>query len=414
MAFNLPIQMPYPLYLALKQLFPSGRGISIFALLAIIGVTLGVTMLVVIQSIMNGFGAEFRQNLQQTTGDIRVMNGGIIFEPAALLQELEAYEEVEAAIPYAEGVVMLQHDYRPEFPLVHGYDVLARESVIPIEDFILPPATLADLDDDRVFLGSGLARSIAARPGDYVEVYTPLMLDRLKRDEVLLPREFEVAGIVESGHYPVDSRIMVVTLRTMQELYGLGDGVHGIALKAAPGVDIDELGRRLDDELLPPLFAMTWIDQHSQHLFVLAFEKVAMFFVNFVTILVAAFSIAIALSTSVLRKTREIGLLGAMGAGRPGVASVFTLQGLIVGHVGFFQGLVLAVILLHYRTPIVRLVLDEATVLRFYNFLEFPVQFTLSDVLVIYLMTVGLATAAGLVPALLAASKRPADALRSE
>ncbi|MGF1451863.1 MAG: ABC transporter permease [Opitutales bacterium] len=403
--------MPYPLYLALKQMFPSGRGISVFAALAILGVTLGVMVLVVIQSIMNGFGAEFRTKLRETSGDIRILNNGIIAEPDALVEQLLAFDDVETAVPYAEGIVMMQHANRPEFPVIHGFDVLAEKPALPLERY-LTEGELTDLDDGRTILGNSLAVAVDARPGDYVEVYTPLMLDRLKRDEVLLPREFEVSGIFRSGHYQVDSRTMIITLRAMQELYGLGDGVHGIIVNVKPGVDEARFANRLNDTLEPPLRAITWMDQHSQHLFVLAFEKVAMYFVNLVTVLVAAFSIAIALYTSVLRKTREIGLLGAMGARRPGIAGIYTLQGLIVGNCGALLGFGAALLLLNYRLAVVRLIFDEATLLRFYNFLEFPVKYSANDFLVIYLLTVGLATLAGLVPALVAASRRPAEALR--
>ena len=405
--------MPYPLYLALKQMFPTGRGISVFTLLAVLGVTLGVMVLVVVQSVMNGFGAEIREKLQQTNGDVRIVSLELIDNAEALVAELEARPEVASAVPYAEGVVMMQHASRPEFPVIHGYDVLAEEPVLPLRDYLIS-GDLADLDDDRVVLGRGLAAKLRAAPGDYVEIYTPLMLERLNRDEVLLPREFEVAGIFESGYNAVDSSTVVVTLRAMQELYGLGRTVHGIAVDLVPGADVEAVALRWNETLAAPLRARTWLDAHSEFLFVLAFEKSAMYIINFVIVLVAAFAIAVALYTSVLRKTREIGLLGAMGARRWPLASVFTLQGLIVGNLGAVLGFGAGLLLLTFREPFVRLFIDEATLIRFYNFLELPVRYQALDFAVIYALTVGLATLAGLVPAFVAASQRPAEALRAD
>ncbi len=405
--------MPASLYLALKQLFPSGRGVSVFALLAIVGVALGVMVLVVVQSVMSGFGAEIRSKLQATSGDIRVVNGGIIDDPERLIAELRARPEVAAVVPYAEGIVMLQHESRPEFPMIHGYDVLAPIPVLPLEDFLLSGRP-EDLDDGRTFLGRGLAAALLARPDSVVEVFTPLMLEALNRDTVLLPREFEVAGIFESGYHAVDVRTMVVTLRAMQDLYGLGDGVHGIALNLKPGFEPALVARDLNAVLLAPLRATTWMDQHSQFLFVLAFEKGAMFFVNLAIVLVASFCISIALYSTVLRKVREIGLLGAMGARRGLITSIYVWQGLVVGNTGALVGFSAAFTLLYFRRGIVELVLDQATILTFYNFLEFPVRYQIADLVMVYLMTLTLATLAGFIPALFASSRRPADALRAE
>lgn len=410
--------MPYFVYLALKQLFPTGRKVSVFAVLSVLGVTLGVMVLLVVQSVMNGFGSQLREKLNQTTGDIRIVNGGVIYQPWLLVDQLQAKPEVAHAVAYAEGIVLLQHDNRPSFPLIHGIDVTAPQQVLPLDEFLQGGATLADLDDERVFLGSSLAQSVQARPGDYIDVYTPLLLEKLKRDEVLLPRELEVAGIFESGRNEVDSNTIIVTLRTMQELYGLDQAAHGVALKLKPGTDVESFALQLNQELTPPLRAFTWLDTHQQFLFILVFEKAAMFILNLVIVLVAAFCVAVALYTAVLRKTREIGLLNALG-GRPrAIASIYCLEGFIVGNLGTVLGFACGLTLLHFREPLVRTVLriteSEALFVRFYNFLSFPVQYSTSDFLFIYGFTIVLTTLAGLVPAWIAARQNPAEALRYE
>ena len=139
--------------------------------------------------------------------------------------EVAALPEVLALAPYAEGVVLLQYGNKPSF-LIRGIDPVAEERVLPIRRFITT-GDLDDFDDEGVFLGDGLAASLGVVPGERVEVFTPLMLERLKENEVLLPREFEVIGLFRTRSPTVDSRMMICTLRVMQELYGLGDSVHG-------------------------------------------------------------------------------------------------------------------------------------------------------------------------------------------
>jgi lipoprotein-releasing system permease protein len=410
--------MPLALYLALKQLFPSGRRASVFALMALMGVTLGVTTLVVVQSVMNGFSGEIRDNLNQTSGDIRVEAPGPIAHVQPLLELLRDQPEVALAEGYAEGIVMLQFENRPAFPAVRGLDLMQPEHVTPIGEHLLE-GTLEALDDERVIMGSGLARQLGVRTGDVVDIYTPLMLERMKQDEVLLPREFEVIGLLETGYGEIDQNTLVVSLRTLQDLYGLDRAVHGVMVKLKSGEDPESVALDWNRTLLDSgLVAYTWMDAHESFLFVLAFEKTAMFVLNLIIVVVSAFCIAVALYTSVVRKTREIGLLGAMGAGPRTVAAIYCLQGLIVGLAGSLLGFLCSWALLSYREPALRWLLrvteKEAVFIRFYHFLRFPVRFEWNDFLLVFVFTVTLTTVAALLPAWLAAKQKPAEALRHE
>lgn len=155
---------------------------------------------------------------------------------------------------------MLQHANRPQFPMIRGIDSIAEQAVIPLQDF-LTYGSLDDFDDAGVFLGEGLARTLKAGPGSVVEVFTPLMLERLKADEVLLPREFTVIGLFRTGSPQVDGNTMISTLRVMQELYGLEDGVHGLTLKLRPQVNADLYCSDLQAEVLRPgLRAISWLE----------------------------------------------------------------------------------------------------------------------------------------------------------
>jgi lipoprotein-releasing system permease protein len=410
--------MPWYIYHALKQLFPSGRFFSFFSLMSIVGVMLGVCVLVIVQSVMNGFGEGIRSRLVETQGDIRIRSNEVVYDWEAQAKLLQAEDYVIGVAPFAEGVVMLQHENRPQFPMIRGIDPIAEEDVIPLKKF-LTFGDLDDFDDDGVFLGEGLAQTLQAGPGSVVEVFTPLMLERLKEDEVLLPREFTVIGLFRTGSPQVDGNTMISTLRVMQELYGLEDGVHGLVLKLRPGVEADKFADELDERVLRPgLRAISWIDSNREFLFVIDQEKLVISFIIIFIILVASFSIAIALMMAVLRKTREIGLLVAMG-GRPHqVAYSFCFQGFVIGTIGTGVGIVLAIVCLYYRTPILAaygwVTNSQVNFLGQYDVYEIPVHYLMSDFVVVTSFAVLISTLAGLLPALRAARLKPADALRSE
>tara|TARA_B100001057_G_scaffold206105_1_gene206820 strand:- start:1069 stop:2328 length:1260 start_codon:yes stop_codon:yes gene_type:complete len=410
--------MPWYLYHALKQLFPTGRLFSFFSLMSIMGVMLGVCVLIIVQSVMNGFGEGIRHRLTQTQGDIRIRSDEVIYDWEDVLETLEKQDNILAAAPFAEGVIMLQHENRPQFPFVRGIDPLVQEEVLPIGKF-LTIGNREDFDDECVFLGEGLAYSLKAGPGSVVEVFTPLMLEALKRDEILLPREFKVAGLFRTGSPQVDGNTMITTLRVMQELYGLENGVHGIALKLRPGIDAYGYSADLGEDVLRSgLQAVSWIESNEDFLFVIEQEKRVISFIIIFIILVASFSIAISLMMAVMRKTREIGLLVAMG-GRPHqVAFSFCFQGFFIGLVGTIIGILMALVCLNYRSEILSAYADitntQTNFLGQYDVYDIPVHYLASDFITVTCFALAISTLAGLIPALRAARLKPADALRGE
>lgn len=410
--------MPWYLYHALKQLFPSGRFFSFFSLMSILGVTLGVWVLILVQSVMNGFGEGIRQRLTETQGDIRIQSSEVVYDWEAVLGTLREQDAIIGAAPFAEGVVMLQHKNRPQFPFVRGIEPWSESDVVPLEQF-LTIGSMEAFDDSGVFLGEGLAYALKAGPGDTVEVFTPLMLEALKEDEVWLPRSFEVVGLFRTGSPQVDGNTMITTLRVMQELYGLGDGVHGLVLRLRPGADAYETGIDLEREILRPgLEAVSWLESNRDFLFVIEQEKRVISFIIIFIILVASFSIAIALMMAVIRKTREIGLLVAMGARPHQVAYSFCFQGFVIGLVGTVSGILMAMTSLYYRREILaayaKVTNTQVNFLGQYDVYEIPVHYLASDFVAVTTLALIISTLAGLLPALRAARLKPADALRSE
>ena len=409
--------MSWPLYLALKQLFPTGRRFPFFTFISILGVALGVALLIVSISVMGGFGREIRNMIVNTQGEVQVRSFGLMEDPQVVMKTIEGVKGVVASTPFAEGVVLLQHENKPAFPAIQGVDMRRVEGVVPLKRYIVK-GSFEDLDDDRVILSSQLAETIGARLGSKVSIYSPLLLEKLKADEILMPRELEVCGIFEIGHQQLDSSVVIVTLRTMQELYGLGRAVHGVNVKLAEGVDPDRVAHAINQALPVDGVAHSWMDVNHEFLFILQLEKNMIFFLLLFIIVVAAFSVASSLLIAVVRKTREIGLLGALGATPKQVAACFCFQGMVIGAAGTTLGLAMGFIVVHFRNDIVagftRLTDSKEALERFYQFSNLPAYLSGGDLALIVSSALIVSTLAGLLPAWRAAKLKPVEALRSE
>lgn len=410
--------MPWSIYLALKQLFPTGR-VSFFTLISFLGVGLGVALMLVSTSVMGGFGHQIQRMIIDTQGEIQI-HARVPFDGAkavAVEQILKGSSGVEAFAPYAAGVVMLEKDSKPAFPAIHGFNYEQMRRVIPLERY-LTNGSLDDLDDDSIILSSILANSLGVRVGDKVSVYSPLMMERIKRNEVLLPREVRVAGIFHIGHQQLDSSTVLCSLRLMQDLYGLRQSFHGYNVRLKPGTDIEATATALNNDLPLGTSALTWFESNADFQAVLSFERNMIFFLLTFIIIVAAFSITSSLLMSVVRKTREIGLLGAMGGRARDVAVCFCTQGLVIGAGGTVLGLAMGYILLHFRNNVVQLIakftMGQEAFERFYQFSSLPAYTQSKDVIIIVVFSLLASMLAGLIPAWRAAKLKPVEALRSE
>jgi len=289
----------------------------------------------------------------------------------------------------------------------------------PLNRFIRV-GSLNELDDDTVILSSQLAYSLGVQIGSKVTISSPLLIERLKNDEVFLPRELVVVGIFEIGHQQLDSNTVLVTLRRMQDLYGLGGAVHGLNVKIAEKLDADVMAARINAVLpaQPETLARSWIEANSEFLFVLQMEKNLVSILLLFIILVASFSIMSSLLTTVVRKTREIGLLGALGGGPRQIAACFCVQGFLIGLIGTASGLALGFGFLQVRNDLLllftKLTGSQETLERFYQFSKVPAHMETADLIVIILGTIVISTVAGIFPAWRASRLKPVEALRNE
>jgi lipoprotein-releasing system permease protein len=411
--------MPWYLYLALKQLFPTGKRLTFFTVISVLGVAAGVWLLVVVTGVMGGFGYKYRGLIVETQGDIQVRAHSLVQQPAVVMKHLAGVPGVAASTPYAEGIVMLSNGDKPSFPGIQGIDLNHVESVLPLRKHVVF-GSMDELDDDTVILSAGLAQSIGAGLGTKVDVVSPATLESMKQDEVLLPTELTVVGIFEIGHQQLDSSVAIVTLRRMQDLYDLGRSVHGFNVKLAPDEEVVAAAKRINASFPPMsgLTARTWMEANAGFLFALQMEKIMVTLMVSFVVLIAMFLVTALLLIAVVRKTREIGLLGALGASPWQTAAGFCLQGLVVGTLGTLAGVGVGFLTLGNIDTIFR-TLGRVTgsweeMVAIYQFTQVPAHITAGEVVMIGGYAILAATIAGFIAAWRAARLKPVEALRSE
>ncbi len=405
--------MPWTLQLALRQLFPPGRVFPAFAGVSILGVGLGVCALLVVQTVMNGFGEEHRLRIRESYGDIRIFSSTSIERPEALAKSLATDPAVVSSTPYAEGPALARANDFSSVAFVRGVDPADRD--LPARRYVVD-GSLADLDDGRVVLGAGLARQLRVRVGDTIDLWSPSLAERAERGRAPLPAELQVCAIIRTGFTEIDERAALIPLRRFRELWSMGDRAHGLILRLREPAEAEWTAARLETAY-PAGRYIPWQAEKRNLLEAIRFEKTMLFFLMFIITLVASFSIGSSLFSSVIRRSREIGVLAALGARPSSIAAVFTAQGVFIGLLGTLLGFGLTFAILGGRDTILRTINslfgDGDMVGQMYQFSAVPLHYDASDFALAAVFTLITTALAGLVPALWAARRRPIDAMRN-
>jgi lipoprotein-releasing system permease protein len=423
----------FSLFLALRYLKPKRTFLSIITLVSILGVTLGVMVLILVISVMTGFERELTRKVVGFDAHLMVSNSGVMDDWPEVMRQVSANKEVTAVAPFVQGPVLVEFQNRRMAPKIRGIDPDLEGKVTNIRDFII--AGSFDLDGDKAVLGSELARTLGATVGDKINIYSPgnlnEILEELNRIEkagdkasaaalkqMILPTELEVTGIFESGRYLYDSEFVLVPLHIGQEIYNLGGGAHGLAVKTLDPFMAQQVKDKLNDALTPPVMALTWIDLNKQLFDAIRMERNVMFFLLLFIILVAAFGIMNTLITVTVQKTREIGIMKALGARTIQIIGVFLAQGVVVGVFGTLTGLLTGITLVQYRNQVSDWLASTLGIEVFprsiYQFSEIPAEVIPGDVAIICISAFIICSLAALIPAWFAARLDPVKALRYE
>lgn len=423
----------FSLFLALRYLKPKRTFLSIITLISILGVTLGVMVLILVISVMTGFEQELQQKVIGFDAHIVVSNGAVLDNWTSMQEEIHKIPGVEAVAPFALGPVLVQHENRRMAPKIRGIDPDKEREITDIKKHIIDGHY--DLDGEKTVIGSELARQLNAKIGDKITVFSPSNMDdvlneleRIEKDkgtadasalrQMILPLELEVTGIFESGRYLYDSEFLIVPLHIGQEVYDLGGSVHGLAIRTSDPFKAEEIKKTLNQMLGESAFAQTWIDMNKQIFDAIRTERSVMFFILMFIILVAAFGIMNTLITVTVQKTREIGIMKALGAQTFQIISVFLSQGVVIGFFGTLTGLLTGITLVQYRNQLREWLYTTFHINVFpadiYQFNDIPAKIVPSDVALICICAFLICATAALIPAYFAARLDPVKALRYE
>lgn len=434
--------MNFPLLIAWSHLRSRRQdaGISMIAVLSVLGVTLGVQMLIIVLSVMAGFEFDLRDKILGSNAHLVVLEyGGPIEDPKTVVDKVEKVDGVVAAAPFVYTEVMLRSAYATSGGILKGIDPVESPDVTDIaQDLKIGPKGPLVTPDDKKFvleklakpeaavaqdvgdteelpgmlLGEGLAETLKVYPGDRVWVINPIG-GGMGPFGMPVPttRTFRVAGIFYTGMYEYDTKWSYVTIPDAQAFLSLDGDVTGVEAR----VDMDRLyevgdiSAAIEETLTYPYFTRNWLQMNAALFSALKLEKYVMGLILAQIITVAAVGIVTNLIVMVITRAREISILKAMGASRRAIQLIFVLEGVIVGVVGTCLGTVLGLagcaLLDRYEFP-----LDT----NVYYLDSLPVVVEPQSVVTVVIGALVTCFLATLYPAWRAASIDPVEGLRYE
>ncbi|HSU57221.1 MAG TPA: ABC transporter permease [Candidatus Dormibacteraeota bacterium] len=423
-------RLPFELLLALRYLRPKRTFVSVITLISVLGVSLGVAVLIIVISVMSGFDKKLRDEILGFNTHLKVVEAGRVMSNwQKVAQQVSSDPRITAVGPFVLERILLETEpqsgsKQADAPYLRGIIPKLETNLTVLPERIIDGKF--DVSDRGLLVGVEFARNMNLQVGDRVNVYSPSDLNRMRQQaekggggtNAYVPPEFEVRGIFDVGYYEYNVSVVVASLRDAQDLYELSNSVHGLLVMLKDPYQAPQVARVLADKLGPSYRVITWMQENANILNALIVEKNVMFYILFFIMIVAALCILSALITFVVQKTREIGMLKALGATDLQVAGLFLSQSALIGAVGDLLGYGLGMLALSYRNEFLHL-LDRLFGFQLfpssiYGFSDLPALIIGPDILLICGSAWLICVLGGVIPAWRAGRLKPVEALRYE
>ena len=429
------MKVPFSLFLAFRYLKPKRTSVSVITALSVLGVTLGITVLIVVISVMTGFDRSLQRAILGFQPHLRVDTDGVMTNWREVMPLVNSVPGVTATAPYVQGPVLLRHDGRVKPAEMRGIDPELEGKILPLKDHVTGSL---EMPSDTAIVGGALAAELGISIGDEVTIFAPGnmsgLIDEIQREndnpnekpktlrdlkeDFVIPQPVKVTGIFNSGMNSFDANFILVPLSNAQELYDLKDGIHGLSVETSDVRTVTAIKKKIDDALHGAAMTTTWYEDNQERFDAVRMEKRVMLIILMFLVVIAAFGITSTLITVTVQKTREIGIMKALGAAPSQIVWVFLSQGMVVGFFGNLTGLIAGLTLIHYRNPFREWLRDKFHINVFpvgiYEFEGIPAEIVPHDVAIICVSTFIICSLAALVPAFIASRLDPVKALRYE
>ena len=409
-------QMSFELFVALRYLFSRRKQtfIYIISIMSILGVAIGVGALVVVLGVYNGLTTDMRDKILGANAHAIVMS----YIPSAfenrtdLLDSVRSVKGVTGATPFIYTEVMLSAGGGVKGVVLRGIDPQSAPAVLSMLRQ-MRTGTAADLEREGtpgLIIGEELAKRLGLGMGSRVNLLSP---SGQKTTSGYAPRvrPFEVVGIFKTGMFEYDSSLGFVTLAAARDVLGLPENyLSGVELTVDDVYRADKISTLVSTELGSPFYVRSWMEMNANLFAALKLEKIGMFILLAMVVLIGSFSIVTTLVMLVMEKTRDIAIIMSMGATSGMIRRIFMFQGTIIGVIGTLLGYALGLSLgwLLKRYQFIKLPENV------YTLDHLPIIISLSDVLIIGASAMLLCFLATLYPARQASRLQPAEALRYE
>jgi lipoprotein-releasing system permease protein len=421
LATNWPSRLDLRIAMRYLRSRRSSRLLSLITVIAVGGVTVGVMALVIVLGVMNGMQNDLREKILVVNPHLRILTYGEglrLDDWRSVLDTVRHTKGVAAVAPFvlSQGLISAGHDY------AEGVAVVGIESDTGTRAVTSLPRHLTKGDlsfkttqpgvEGGVAIGTRLASKLSAFPGDVITMVAPAGSQFNRSLGAFVPkyRRYEVTGLFETGMYDYDNSYVVMRRENAQEFAGLGAAVTGLEVRLVEPERATDFAKQIESKLGYPYRALDWQLQNRSLFSALKLEKLAMGLVVFLICVVAAFNVVGTLTMVVRDKTREIGILMAMGMQRGRIRRVFLIQGVFIGMVGTVLGAVLGVIV---GTSVNRghLIPIDPSI---YFIDHLPVMTNPLDALAVVAASIVIATLAPLYPSVQAGGLEPVSAIRYE